>query len=300
MSTFGAALAEGRKALADAGLESAALDARLLLSAAAGLRPSDLIARDRERLAPLAWSAFETHVRRRLRGEPVARILGEKEFWGLPFILSAATLVPRPETETLVEQALAEIQGRASGDCRICDLGTGSGAVLIALLSELPEAEGVGSDIAEEALATARRNAERHAVLRRASFVLADFAEGPDGPFDVVVANPPYVRSGSIAGLEPGVRDHDPRAALDGGRDGLDAFRAILARAGALLSASGFIAFEVGYDQGESVVDLCGRAGFGEVRLSDDLAGIGRVVTGRFPGSNRGAGQAKKALGNVL
>jgi release factor glutamine methyltransferase len=285
VSTYGAALAAARNSLAGAGVESAGLDARLLLSAAAGLSVSALIARARDPLPAIARDRFDAHLRRRLEGEPVARILGEKEFWGLSFELSAATLVPRPETEILVEQVLAEVRKRPAGHCRICDLGTGSGAVLVALLTELPEANGVGTDISEVALGVARRNAERHGIESRADFMLADFSAGPDGLFDVVVSNPPYIRSSALASLDPAVRDYDPKAALDGGDDGLKAYRAILARAESLLSAGGFLAFEVGYGEGESVVRLCREAGFGGLTLVHDLAGIGRVATGRWIGS---------------
>jgi release factor glutamine methyltransferase len=297
VSTYGAVLAAARGSLTRAGIASAGLDARLLLSAVTELSLSTLIARDRDPLPPIARSRFDAHLKRRLEGEPVARILGQKEFWGLPFELSAATLVPRPETEILVEHALPEARRHPPGNCRICDLGTGSGAILIALLTELPNARGVGTDISEQALIVARRNAERHGVLARADFVKADFSAGPDGPFDVVVSNPPYIRSSAIPGLDPAVRDYDPRAALDGGADGLEAYRAILDRADSLLSAGGFLAFEVGYGQGESVVRLCRDEGFSEVVLAHDLAGIGRVVTGRWIGSGQGR-QAKKPLGN--
>ncbi len=234
MTTYGEALVQARASLKKAGVASAALDARLLLSAASGLDMAALIARGRDDLPPVAQAAFEDHMERRLKGEPVARILGEKEFWGLPIKLGKAALVPRPETETLVEVVLAEIEGRFCPGVTICDLGTGSGAILVALLKELPEARGLGTDISEEALTVARLNAERHRVDGRARFERVSFAQGPGAysggvSFDVVVANPPYIRSDAIDSLQPEVRDHDPPAALDGGADGLDAYRAILA-----------------------------------------------------------------------
>jgi release factor glutamine methyltransferase len=282
--------------LSEAGVESAALDARLLLAAASGLDAARLIGLARESVPPLAQSAFDAYLSRRLKGEPVARILGRKEFWSLPLDLNAATLVPRPETETLVEAVLAEIRGRFPPKISICDLGTGSGAILIALLSELPAARGVATDISEEALAVARRNAERTGVLPRIEFCRTSFTHGPDGPFDVVVANPPYIMSSAIDDLAPEVRNHDPRAALDGGEDGLDAYRAILARSGVLLAKDGLLAFEVGHEQGEVVAALCRDSGLSDVRIRSDLAGADRVVMATAPSTPDGGKAAKKRL----
>jgi release factor glutamine methyltransferase len=279
MTSYGEALALARASLTEAGVANAALDARLLLAAASGLDTAALIARGSADLPTIARAAFEAHMERRLKGEPIARILGEKEFWSLPIAVGGAVLVPRPETETLVETVLGEIRRRFRSDIAICDLGTGTGAILIALLKELPEARGLATDISAEALSIARLNAERHGVGRRIGFECVSFAQGPTGSFDVVVANPPYIRSGAIDGLEREVRDYDPRAALDGGVDGLAAYRAILARIDSLLCGGGLLAFEVGYDQSEAVAALCHDAGLSEVHVHADLAGIGRVVT---------------------
>ena len=300
MRTYAAALAEARTALAGAGIASAALDARLLMAAAAGLDTAALIARANENLPALAEGRFDAHLKRRIAGEPVARILGEKEFWGLPFEVNAATLVPRPDTETLVQAVLTEARSRFDGTFTICDLGTGSGAIVIALLSELPDARGVATDISEAALATARRNAERLGVAAQISFHAVDFAKGPDGPFDVVVSNPPYIPSGAIESLAAEVKDYDPHAALDGGPDGLGAYRAILARADTLVAKGGLMALEVGYDQSESVAALCRANGLGDVTIRHDLAGIGRVVVAHAAGTQTDKRKAaKKALGKV-
>jgi len=277
VTTFAAALARGRSALQAAGVESPGLDARLLLAAAAGLDIATLLARATEPLPASAAAAFEAHLQRRVEGLPVSRIIGEKEFWGLPFAVSADTLVPRPATETLVEAVLHEVRRRFSPGPTICDLGTGTGAILIALLRELPAARGVATDISAPALETARRNAERLGVAERISFHREDFGLGPKGPFDVVVSNPPYIAADRIPGLAPAVR-HDPPLALDGGPDGLAAYRMILARSTELLSAGGLLAFEVGHDQGEAVASLCRAAGLRDLRIATDLAGIGRVV----------------------
>jgi release factor glutamine methyltransferase len=238
-------------------------------------------------------------LKRRLDREPVARIRGEKEFWGLPFEVNEATLVPRPETETLVEAVVTEARRRLPPEITICDLGTGCGAIVIALLTELPEARGIGTDLSENALAAARRNAERLGVAERIALHCGDFAEAPDGPFDVVVSNPPYIPSGAIAALEREVRDYDPLPALDGGEDGLAAYRSILGRIDRLVAKSGLLAFEVGHDQGDAVAALCMAAGLGEVAIHTDLAGIGRVVVGTpcVSGATRKA--AKKPLGKL-
>ena len=279
MRTVGAALAAARRSLTDAGKGEPNLDARLLLSAASGLGVTALLGGPEKLLDEDADHRFQDYVARRLAGEPVARILGSKEFWGLPFRLNAATLEPRPDTETLVEVALdlARVLGEG-GPITVCDLGTGTGAIAIALLTELPGATAVAVDISAEAVATARRNAEALGVADRISFRVGDFAEVPDGRFDLVVSNPPYVESSGIAALPPEVRLHDPHAALDGGADGLDAYRTIAARADALLSARGMLALEVGHGQAASVAGLCRDAGLEVHRIAPDLAGIQRVV----------------------
>lgn len=295
MTTFRTALAAGRKALEGRGVEGAALDARLLLSAAAGLDMSALIARDGEVLPGLAEAAYNSHLRRRLQGEPVARILGEKEFWGLPFQVSEAVLVPRPDTETLVEAVLAEAKRRdLPPRLAICDLGTGSGAIIVALMREFSEARGVATDISAAALGMARRNAEGLGVAGRISFVESGFADGAAQKFDVVVSNPPYIASGDIADLQPEVRDYDPRLALDGGPDGLAAYRAILSKAQELLGDGGFLALEIGAGRSGVVGDLCREAGFQNITSKRDLAGIERVVivarqaaAGAFPASKK-------------
>lgn len=299
MTTYRAALAAARAALGGAGSESPALDARLLLAAAAGVDGAAVIARNAEPLPALAEAAFDAYLRRRLAGEPVARILGEKEFWGLRFQVGEATLVPRPETEILVESVLAECRARFAPDVGICDLGTGSGAIVVALLTELPRAHGTGSDISAAALAVARKNAERLGVAARISFYEGDFGEGPDGRFDVVVSNPPYIRTQEIAALAPEVRDHDPRAALDGGSDGLDAYRTILARAPLILKQGGVLAFEVGFDQAQAVAALCRSAGLRDPAIRRDLAGRDRVVVAALETPGAAGGLSKKALGKV-
>jgi release factor glutamine methyltransferase len=222
---------------------------------------------------------------RRLAREPVARIIGVKEFWGLEFKLNAATLVPRPETETLVEAALDVLERRQMRDARVslADLGTGSGALLLALLSELPGARGVGTDRSLEALGCARDNAHTLGLAARAAFVACDYAAALKGPFDLVVSNPPYVAHDVIATLAPEVRVFDPALALDGGADGLDAYRAITAAARHLLSPQGFMVLELGAGQVEAVEGLLAGAGLTQIgKARHDLLGIARALVVRL------------------
>jgi release factor glutamine methyltransferase len=265
-------------------IDSAELDARMLVGAALGLDLTGIIAAASRPLTSDEAARLEAFADRRLRGEPVARIVGLKEFWGLPLRLSAATLVPRPDTETVVELALEMLRARPDRNrrLRIADLGTGSGAILLALLSELPDALGVGTDISLAALVTAYANAARLGLAGRAAFVACDYAAALAGPFDLIVSNPPYIRSAEIADLAAEVRDHDPRGALDGGSDGLDAYRALVPQAARLLAAGGILAVEVGYDQGGELEGLMMAAGLtlgGPAKA--DLAGIPRAVAGR-------------------
>jgi release factor glutamine methyltransferase len=205
----------------------------------------------------------------------------------LPLRLSPPTLVPRADTETLVEAALELVRSDSTParPLRIADLGTGSGAILLALLSELPGAVGIGTDLSEEALRTARDNAGELGLLPRAAFAVCDYAAALAGPFDLIVSNPPYIRSGEIALLDAEVRDHDPHGALDGGDDGLDAYRRLASRAAGLLARGGWLVVEVGHDQAEEVQRLLAAAGLTPSGVRRDLAGICRVVMATsFPG----------------
>jgi len=266
------------------GIDSAELDARMLVGAALGLDLTGMIAAASRPLTSGESIRLEDFARRRLAGEPVARILGVKEFWGLPLQLSAATLVPRPDTETVVELALEMLRAAPDPDhaLRIVDIGTGSGAILLALLSELPDAHGFGTDISLAALRTATANAARLGFAPRAGFVACDYASALSGPFDLIVSNPPYIRSVEIAGLATEVRDHDPRPALDGGADGLDAYRALIPQAAKLLLSGGVVVVEVGHDQSGSVEGLMTAAGLTlQGPAKADLSGIRRAVGGR-------------------
>jgi release factor glutamine methyltransferase len=262
-----------------AGIETPELDARILVGHALGLDQTALLAASARALAAGEQAAIAALARRRLTREPIARIVNCKEFWSLEFAVAAATLVPRPETETIVEAALDAIDrsGARSRPLRIADLGTGSGAIALALVSELPNAFAVGTDTSAAALATARGNARR-LRLNRTHFVLCDMAAALRGPFDLIVSNPPYICSGDIAGLAPEVRDFDPRGALDGGADGLDFYRAIAAAAPALLALDGALVVELGAGQASAVAALFAAAGLAPEPPHPDLNGVPRAL----------------------
>lgn len=266
------------------GVDSAELDARLLAGAVLDLDLTGLITATTRTVTAEEAARIENFLQRRLAGEPVARILEFKEFWGLALRLSPATLVPRPDTETVVELALEVCRGQRPINDRwsIADIGTGSGAILLALLSELPEATGVGTDISLEALDMARDNAARLGLAERAAFVACNYTAGLSGTFDLIVSNPPYIRSDDIAGLEREVREYDPVRALDGGVDGLDAYRAIIPGAAFLLAPGGTIIVEAGCHQSNLIAELMSAAGLTtELPPRADLAGIPRAVSGR-------------------
>jgi len=285
----GVAVTAARRLLTDRlrnhGVESADLDARLLVGHALGLDHTALAAAAGRMLLPAEVDAIDRLGARRLGGEPVARILGRKEFWGLPLAVGAATLVPRPDSETLVEAALAAIDaaGGRMRALRLADLGTGSGALLLALLSELRQARGVGTDLCPAALAVARQNADALGLAARASFVACDFGAALQGSFDLVVCNPPYVQTGEIAALAAEVREHDPRLALDGGADGLDGYRALADDARRLLARGGRLVVELGAGQAAAVTDVFTRAGLGVDPPLRDIADIARALTVHVP-----------------
>jgi release factor glutamine methyltransferase len=265
-------------------IESAELDARLLAGAVLGLDLTGMIRAADRRLTADESVRLDQFVRRRLAGEPVARILGHKEFWGLSLELSPATLVPRPDTEAVVELALELLRadGAADRPLRIADLGTGSGAILLALLSELPQAHGFGTDISAAALQTAAANVARAGLAGRATFIACDYATGLSGLFDLIVSNPPYIRSVDIGGLAAEVRNYDPLAALDGGADGLDGYRALIAQAARILAPGAVLVVEAGQGQRGDIEALMTAAGLTHNGAPKaDLAGIPRAVAGR-------------------
>jgi release factor glutamine methyltransferase len=250
------------------------LDARLLLQHAAGLAHEDLAA-DPGRA--IEGEMFRILINRRLAHEPVSRILGAREFYGREFIVTAATLDPRPDTETLIAEALSQ------DAATVLDLGTGTGAIAVTLLAERPSLAGTATDISAEALKTARLNAARHGAGGRLSFVHCNWFDGVGGRFDLVVSNPPYIPLGDIASLEPDVKHFDPHRALDGGPDGLEAYRRIASGAAAHLAPDGRIVLEIGAGQEAPVVRIFETAGFSHVRSARDLGGHPRALTFHLP-----------------
>jgi release factor glutamine methyltransferase len=285
LATATRTIATARQALADkfrqAGIDSADADARLLIAHALGIDRADLIGNCERALNAEQTKVIDALGERRLKREPVARIFGHKEFWSLSLQISAAVLVPRPETETVIEAALDFVvrDGLRMESLRILDIGTGSGALLLALLSELPNTLGTGTDISLPALTIARANAERHGFGERCTFVNCDIAEGVNGPFDLIVCNPPYVARGDIAALPPEVRDYDPAVALDGGNDGLNGYRAIATEACRLLAPGGRLIVELGAGQEPAVRALFTKAGLTVGAARKDLAGIPRALS---------------------
>lgn len=246
------------------GIETAQRDARLLMLAAANIQHADLLREPRLSLGEEAAGRLSQWINQRLDRIPVARILGEWEFWSLPFSLAPETLVPRPDSETVVAAALINLGDRRhqSKGLRVLDLGTGTGCLLVALLHELPGATGVGVDLSEEALAIAEINARRNQIGERARFHRSDWHHHVEGQFDLIVSNPPYIADPVIETLEPEVRLHDPRLALSGGHDGLEAYRILMQGLPGLLAPEGVAVLEIGSDQSDSVAKLARDSGF--------------------------------------
>lgn len=281
MTTVDQALAGAAARLIVAGVGDARLDARVLTMAATGLSRERLLAAGDGEIAPSAAALLDDYVARRTRGEPVARILGHKEFWSLDFEVTADTLVPRPDTETLVEAALAAVPNRNAA-LKVLDLGTGTGCILLAFLSERPQARGIGIDINPGAVTVAARNAANLGLEQRARFLTADFTADlstvADQRFDVILSNPPYIPEQDIATLAPDVAQYEPRAALSGGADGLVAYRALALLLPALLVPGGLAFLEIGQGQADDVAAIMTGAGLRPRGRHADLAGITRVL----------------------
>ncbi len=278
--TIGRAWRALRDRFAAAGIGTAALDARLLTRHVLGLDETALILAEAAPVPDEKSQALEALVSRRLSGEPIARILGQQEFYGFSFGLNAATLIPRPETEMLVDFGLEALSGKPAP--AILDLGTGTGCIVLSLLATLPDAAGTGTDIAPDALDQAQRNAESLGVAGRFSAVHSDwFSALGEQRFDLIVSNPPYIARAVIQTLEPGVKSFDPMLALDGGADGLEPYRIIAAQGQEFLGSDGVLALEIGFDQGHIVKHLLKERGWRDVRVMQDLAGHDRMVTAR-------------------
>jgi release factor glutamine methyltransferase len=279
-STAHEVLGEATVALRRAGVDTPRLDARCLLAHVLGCRPEAVIVHRERTLSDQEAAAFEHAVVRRSGREPVSRIVGTREFWSLAFGLSPAVLDPRPDSETVVTAALSRMTDRRAR-VRVLDLGTGSGCLLAALLHELPEASGVGVDRDVAAVLTAARNLETLGLADRGRVVCSDWADAIDGRFEVIVSNPPYVEDGLVDKLAPEVSAFDPRAALAGGRDGLDAYRSLARILPSLLADDGVAVLEVGAGQAASVAALLGDSGLTIDEFARDLSGIERAVVCR-------------------
>jgi release factor glutamine methyltransferase len=269
-----------RRRLEAAGVDAPVIDARLLLEAAAGASRADIVTDPHRALTADQTATLDGFLARREAREPVSHILGRKGFWTVELRVTPDVLTPRPDTETLVDALLKSLPAEAP--LRILDLGVGSGAILLALLAERPAWTGTGVDISLQALEVARENAALLKLEDRAAFVHAEWAQGqPDTAFDAVAANPPYIPSADIEGLDPEVSRHEPRLALDGGPDGLDAYRVLAPEVLRVLKPGGLFALEIGHDQGAAVHALMQAAGADPCRVISDLGQRDRVVIGR-------------------
>jgi release factor glutamine methyltransferase len=279
-TVLSALLAEAMTLFRDAGLEAPRREAVALAVQCLGLGRESMVGAPDQPVMEAQARRFREAAARRAAGEPLARITGHREFWSLDFILSADTLVPRPDTETVVEAVLSEIAD-SSAALSVLDLGTGSGCILLALLSELPNAHGTGIDISQMALETARENSRRLGLDGRAGFQIGNWTDGLSAQFDIVVANPPYIAEADCDGLMVEVRDHDPPLALFAGADGLAAFRALIPGLAGVMVPGGLAALECGAGQGPKVAEMLAFAGFDPARLVADTAGHDRVVVAR-------------------
>jgi len=269
-------MADATARLKKSGVEAPSFEARLLIEHALDLNRADLLSQSERILSDEEIRRIENLIARRAAHEPVARIIGEREFWSLNFGLNEATLEPRPDSEALVEVAIENLRDKIAP--RILDLGTGTGCLLLSILHEIPSATGIGIDIAPRAIEQARMNAEKLGLTPRADFRIGDWLDDITEKFDAIIANPPYIPSPDIAGLMPEVREHDPLRALDGGKDGLDIYRHLIPHIPHFLKSGGFTLFEVGIGQADDVAGLCRNAGLVDVSKHRDLNGIERCV----------------------
>jgi release factor glutamine methyltransferase len=270
-------LASIQKTFEVCGVENPGREARVSFCAASGVSPAALIVDPHEPLGPAASRVQEFAIRR-AASEPLSRILGKREFWGLSLAITPHVLDPRPETETIVEAALSIFSDRRHEALRILDLGVGSGALLCALLTEFGAGHGIGVDLSADAADVARGNLKECGLSSRSDIRVGDWMKGLDGPFDLIVSNPPYIATGDLPGLPREVRDFDPQLALDGGSDGLAAYRRILPESSRLLAPRGWLLAELGATQAADVTAIAGQCGFSDVTFYQDLAGFDRVL----------------------
>ena len=272
---------QGCRTLQAAGIEEATLDARLLLEAVCGTDRNDLLAHGEQPVMSQAEEKYLNWIRQRAEHIPLQQLTGEQDFMGLTFSVNEHVLIPRQDTEILVEEVLKELHDRM----RILDMCTGSGCILLSLLHYSNDCEGLGVDLSAEALEVAERNVLKVLTPEKAEhahFLQSDLFEKVEGKFEIIVSNPPYIASAEVEKLMPEVRDHEPRMALDGTEDGLHFYRRIIKEAGKHLVNSGMLFFEIGYDQGQAVSELMRTGGYREVQVVQDYAGLDRVVLGTY------------------
>ncbi len=272
---------QGCRTLQAAGIEEAALDARLLLEAVCGTDRNDLLVHGEQPVAPEAEEKYLNWIRQRAEHIPLQQLTGEQGFMGLTFSVNEHVLIPRQDTEILVEEVLKELHD----GMRVLDMCTGSGCILLSLLHYSNDCEGLGVDLSAEALEVAGRNVLQVLTPEKAEhahFLQSDLFEKVEGKFEIIVSNPPYIASAEVEKLMPEVRDHEPRMALDGTEDGLYFYRRIIEEAGKHLVSSGMLFFEIGYDQGQAVSELMRTEGYCEVQVVQDYAGLDRVVLGTY------------------
>lgn len=272
---------QGCRTLQAAGIEEATLDARLLLEAVCGTDRNDLLAHGEQPVMSQAEEKYLNWIRQRAEHIPLQQLTGEQDFMGLTFSVNEHVLIPRQDTEILVEEVLKELHDRM----RILDMCTGSGCILLSLLHYSNDCEGLGVDLSAEALEVAGQNVLKVLTPEKAEhahFLQSDLFEKVEGKFEIIVSNPPYIASAEVEKLMPEVRDHEPRMALDGTEDGLHFYRRIIKEAGKHLVNSGMLFFEIGYDQGQAVSELMRTQGYREVQVVQDYAGLDRVVLGTY------------------
>ncbi|MCF6321611.1 MAG: peptide chain release factor N(5)-glutamine methyltransferase [Rhizobiaceae bacterium] len=280
-SSVGEAVSISAKKLRNAGIDDFSREARLLAGHVFDLGPAELISGNLINPALEKIVELDRLIERRIAGEPAYRIVGRKEIYGCQFRISKDTLEPRPDTEALIEGVLADQQKSGNKPLKILDIGTGTGIIIISLLDQMPNATGIATDISAEAIMVAKENAVLNKVEARISFVVTDWSGGIEQKFDVIVSNPPYIKTDVIPMLANEVKDYDPWLALDGGKDGLNAYRAIFTQCLSKLANDGKLYLEIGHDQAESIVLLAEQYGWIPVQTRKDLNGISRVVVFR-------------------